>query len=102
MRANPFTTESDYSSSGLSDRKAALVREAEERATARAQKIAAQSSPFAAPHQRIELWERLHGLALPRSPAHKLVNVIARQTDLSVRDVQDEQIRRATEASATG
>jgi hypothetical protein len=102
MRTNPFTSDSDYSASGLSDRKAALVREAEERATARAQKIAAQSSPFATPHQRIELWERLHGLALPRSAGHKLVNVIARQTDLSVRDVQDEQVRRATEATAAG
>ncbi len=102
VRANPFLAESEASSGSLSDRKAALDREAEERATARAQDIAAQSSPFATPHQRIALWEKLHGLALPRSPTHKLLQVIARQTDLSLRDVQDEQVRRAADAGSEG
>lgn len=95
MRVNPFLADTDHSSSGLADRKAAVLRDAEDRATARAEKIAAQASPFTSPHQRISLWEKLHGLALPQSPTHKLVEVIARQTDLSVREVQDEQTRRA-------
>jgi hypothetical protein len=97
MRSELFTpVDSDNSSSALNDRKAALQRESEERATERAQKIAAQSSPFTAPDQRILLWEKLHGLQLPLSPTHKLLHVIAQQTDLTVRQVQDEQKRRAT------
>jgi hypothetical protein len=96
MRPELFTSDSDAPSSALNDRKAALQRESEERAVARAQKIAAQASPFAAPHERILLWEKLHGLRLPLSPAHKLLQVIAQQTDLTVRQVQDEQARRAT------
>jgi hypothetical protein len=98
VRVNPFLADTEYSSSGLADRKAAVLREAEERATARAEKIAAQASPFTSPHQRISLWEKLHGLALPQSPTHKLLQVIARQTDLSVREVQDEQLRRAADS----
>jgi hypothetical protein len=103
VRSNPFTQfEADNPSASLNDRKAAAVREAEERATERAQKIAAQSSPFSTPHQRIVLWERLHGLNLPVSPGHKLVTVIAHQTDLTVREVQEEQLRRAAELSPAG
>jgi hypothetical protein len=99
VRVNPFIADTEYSSTGLADRKAAVLREAEERATARAEKIAAQSSPFSTPHQRILLWEKLHGLALPQSPTHKLLQVIAHQTDLSVREVQDEQFRRAADST---
>jgi hypothetical protein len=97
MRSELFpSVDSDNSSTALNDRKAALQRESEERATARAQQIAAQSSPFSAPHERILLWEKLHGLQLPISPAHKLLHVIAEQTELTVRQVQDEQERRAS------
>ena len=97
MRSNPFLADAEPSLNGLADRKATLAREAADRATVRAEKIAAQASPFAPPQQRISLWEKLHGLSLPQSPTHKLLEVIARETDLSVRDVQDEQVRRAAD-----
>jgi hypothetical protein len=43
------------------------------------------------PSERIRIWERLHGLPLPRNPTHKLLNVIAAATDLQLEQVQEEQ-----------
>jgi len=78
-----------------SDRRAAVQREELERATARKEQLASQSSPLHGPEDRIRIWERLHALNLPRSGTHKLVRVIAAQTELSVQQVQEEQRRRA-------
>lgn len=81
------------------DRRAAIQREELERATARQERLAAQRSPLNPPEDRIRVWERLHSLNLPRSGAHKLVPVIALQTDLTVQQVRDEQSRRAAGGS---
>jgi hypothetical protein len=77
------------------DRRAAVQREALERATEREQQLASQRSPLNTPADRIRIWERLHSLSLPRSSTHKLVRVIAMQTELSVQQVQEEQRRRS-------
>lgn len=82
-----------------SDRRAAVQREELERETARKEQLASQSSPLNGPEDRIRIWERLHALNLPRSATHKLVRVIAAQTELSVQQVQDEQRRRASSQS---
>jgi len=50
--------------------------------------------------ERIQIWERLHALRLPRAPDHVLVQVIARQTRLSIGQVQDEQQRRVVGTGA--
>jgi hypothetical protein len=83
-----------------SDRRAAVQREELERATERKEQLASQSSPLHGPEDRIRIWERLHALSLPRSATHKLVRVIATQTELSVQQVQDEQRRRAAARDA--
>lgn len=85
----------DIGSFNVADRRAAVQREAEERALERQDQLAAQRSPLNSPQERLRIWERLHSLALPRSRTHKLVRLIAEQTDLTVSDVQDEQRRRA-------
>jgi hypothetical protein len=54
-----------------------------------------QSSPLSGPEERIRLWEKLHALNLPRSAQHKLLGVIAEQTNLSIQDILDAQQRRA-------
>lgn len=77
------------------DRRAAVQREQQERAAERAKELASQTSPLNEPQERIRIWERLHGLNLPRASTHKLIRVIATQTDLTVQQVQDEQRRRA-------
>lgn len=80
------------------DRRAEAEREQQERAAIRHQEIAAQSSPLSGPEDRIRLWERLHGLRLPQSATHRLLRVIATQTNLSIAQVREEQDRRAAAA----
>jgi uncharacterized caspase-like protein len=77
------------------ERRAAALRAEQERAELRSSKIEAQASPFTTPQERIRLWEDLHGLRLPVNADHRLVRVIATSTALTVREVQDEQVRRA-------
>ena len=86
---------------GSSDRRAQVERERQERAAQREQEIAAQSSSFSAPDERIRLWEKLHALRLPSSATHRLLEVIATQTNLSIAQVRDEQQRRAALASGS-
>lgn len=79
----------------VSDRRAQVQREEQERAAERQRQIASQCSPLNEPQDRIRIWEQLHGLRLPLAATHKLVRVIAMQTELSVQQVHDEQLRRA-------
>jgi hypothetical protein len=69
-----------------------LAAEAAER---RKQQISQQSSPLNSPSVRIQAWERLHQVDLPRDPAHRLVDVIAANTGLTVDEVRVEQLERA-------
>jgi len=64
------------------------IAEREERRQA---DLAEQSSIRNAPGERIRIWERMHGLALPRDPHHNLLSVIAIATDLEIEQVQEEQ-----------
>jgi hypothetical protein len=79
----------------LAERRAQIEHQNEERAAERQQQIALQSSPLSGPEERIRLWEKLHALNLPRSAQHKLLGVIAEQTNLSIQDILDAQQRRA-------
>jgi hypothetical protein len=79
----------------LAERRAQIEHQNQERAAERQQQIALQSSPLSGPEERIRLWEKLHALNLPRSAQHKLLGVIAEQTNLSIQDVLDAQQRRA-------
>lgn len=81
----------------VADRRQAMQREEEERAAARLQALVAQASSESDPQTRIATWERLHALSLPRAPEHALVILIARQTRLTIDQVQEEQRRRASE-----
>lgn len=79
----------------VAERRAQIEQQNQERAAERQQQIALQSSPLSGPEERIRLWEKLHALNLPRSAKHKLLRVIAEQTNLSIQDVLDAQQRRA-------
>ena len=76
----------------LEDRKA-IQKAEQEREEARQRDLQAQVSPQNEPRVRVITW--LHALALPRSPEHPLVRLIARQTGLTLREVLDEQEGRA-------
>ena len=75
-------------------RKAAKLAE-EERVARRQSELSAQTSPDNGPQRRIEIWEKLHALSLPRQPDHPLVRLIAGQTGLTLHEVCEEQGRRA-------
>jgi hypothetical protein len=71
---------------------------AQERAALQADKdrrYAQQRATDSPPERRIALWESRHGLALPRSADHPLMQFIADSTDLAVEQVLAEQLRRA-------
>lgn len=67
-----------------------------EAASRRQQQIEQQSSPLNSASVRIKAWERLHQLDLPRDTAHRLVDVVAANTGLTVEEVRAEQRERAT------
>lgn len=85
----------------VAERRAQIERQQQERALERQQQIALQSSPLSEPEERIRLWEKLHALSLPRSAKHKLLPVIADQTNLSIQQVLDAQQRRAEFAAGS-
>lgn len=63
--------------------------------------LQAQRSTLSPARDRINLWERLHGLHLPRSAGHKLLNIIATQTELTLADLHQEQTRRSAGKTPT-
>jgi len=79
----------------VAEQRERVQRAAAERAALRESELEAQASPVKAPRERIEIWERLHALRLPPTPGHVLVQVIARQTRLTIGQVHQEQRRRA-------
>ncbi|HEY1724570.1 MAG TPA: hypothetical protein VGF89_04035 [Steroidobacteraceae bacterium] len=57
--------------------------------------LAEQSSVLNSPSERIRVWERRHQIALPRDAGHRLIDLIAKNTGLSVEDIYAEQRLRA-------
>ena len=74
-------------------RAAAIEYEARER---RRHEIAEQAAVQNSPEQRIRIWERLHELRLPKKSNHPLVRIIAADTELTLEQVREEQLRRLT------
>ena len=62
--------------------------------------LARQTAVDSTPQMRIALWERRHGLALPRDPKHPLTKFVAASTDLAIDQVHEEQKNRALNRAA--
>jgi hypothetical protein len=75
----------------LADRRAQAEHEQQQRLLDRQQQIGQLTSHLRTPEERIRLWEKLHALNLPRSPTHKLLRIIADQTELSLEQVLEVQ-----------
>jgi hypothetical protein len=88
----------------MSDYRARLIQEQAQAVERRQTELAEQSSIRNAPGERIRIWERLHGVSLPRDPTHRLIAVIAAGTELALEQVLEEQQRRLDpdKASALG
>jgi hypothetical protein len=75
----------------VADYRARVAEHHAERARRRQQELLGQTAIQNSPAMRINIWERLHQLTLPRDPAHRLLEVIAADTDLSIEQVREEQ-----------
>jgi hypothetical protein len=62
--------------------------------------LARQTAVDSTPAMRIALWERRHGLALPRDPRHPLMQCVADGTQLDLDQVREEQKSRARRRAA--
>jgi hypothetical protein len=85
----------------IADYRARLAHEQAEVQQRRQAELAEQVSIRNMPSERIRVWERLHGLPLPRNPTHKLLSVIAAETDLQLEQVQEEQRVRLSAGKGT-
>jgi hypothetical protein len=78
-------------SESIAEQRARIAHELAEREEHRQADLAELSSVRNAPGERIRIWERMHGLPLPRDPSHNLMDVIASATHLELAQVQEEQ-----------
>jgi hypothetical protein len=85
----------------LTDYRQRRALEEMERAERKRIELADQSSSLNGPDARIRAWEKAHGLRMPSSPKHPVLDVIAIATQLTLADVQEEQrLRLARSAKA--
>jgi hypothetical protein len=73
------------------EQRARIARELAEREEHRQANLAELSSVRNAPGERVRIWERMYGLALPRDPNHHLLDMIAVATHLELAQVKEEQ-----------
>jgi hypothetical protein len=84
----------------IADYRARIARRQAEYAEVRQRELIEQASAVNTPEMRIRIWERLHEITMPREATHRLVQVIAAQTRLTVSEVHAEQQNRANPAPA--
>jgi len=95
---SPFHTRFSVVES-VSDHRARIAREQEEIEQSRLAALAGQVAITNNPSERIHIWEQLHGLSMPLSSTHRLLDVIATATDLQLDQVQEVQRLRRLAAS---
>ena len=80
----------------IADYRARIAHQQAEAARRRQEELEEQSSTLKTADTRIRIWERLHEVGLPRDPEHRLIDIIAANTGLTVEEVRDEQRLRAS------
>ncbi len=78
----------------VADYRERLQRQQAEAVEQRARELAEQTSTLNTPSDRIRIWERRHGLPLPTDPSHRLLQVVASGTGLTLEVVRAEQRQR--------
>jgi hypothetical protein len=81
-----------------SDFRERLAQREAEAVELRRRELAEQTSDAHTPAARIRIWERLHQVALPRNPTHRVLRVIAANTGLTLEEVRAEQRQRTVPA----
>lgn len=96
MNDKPVLDPSLVSMATAAERRAAVQVERERKAAERKHEIEQLASYVRTPAERIEAWERIFQLKLPRSMEHPLIEVIAAGTGLTVDEIDSELRRRRT------
>jgi hypothetical protein len=90
----------------LTDHRARLAVEEEERVRKRTNQLEELRSEFNAVPDRIRAWEKIHGLRFPADPSHPILDVIASVTGISLAALWEEQqarrVKRVTPPVAKG
>jgi hypothetical protein len=85
----------------LADHRERVAVEEEERAKQRTLQFEELRSEFNSASVRIRAWEKMHGLRLPTSPDHPILDVIASATGVPLAALREEQqARRAKRVTA--
>jgi hypothetical protein len=85
----------------LSDHRERLAMEEEKRVEQRTRQIEELRSEFNSASARIRAWEKMHGLSLPVSPTHPVLEIIAASTGVPLTALREEQqARLARQATA--
>lgn len=82
----------------VAEHRARIAHEQEQEQERKQQELLEQASGRNTPAQRILVWERRHGLTLPRDPNHPALRIVAAATDLALEQVHEEQRRRSESA----
>lgn len=77
------------------DYRVRIAREQAEAVEKRQAELLEQTSDRNSPEMRVRIWERVHAVPLPSLSTHRLLQVVATQTGLTLDQVRDEQQRRA-------
>jgi len=85
----------------LSDHRARLALEKEERAQRRRSELEELRSNLNLPATRVRVWEKMHGLRMPAAETHPILEIIAASTGLTLAEVQGEQQARRTPKQST-
>lgn len=78
----------------MADFRARIAQEQAQAAERRQAELAEQVSTQYTARERIRIWERLHGLTLPRDPSARLMGIVAADTALALDQVIEERERR--------
>lgn len=79
----------------VADHRARIAQEQQQELERKEQELLEQTSGRNTPAQRIVIWERRHGLTLPRDSNHPALSIIAAATGLALEEMHEEQRRRS-------
>jgi hypothetical protein len=79
----------------VADHRARIAHEQKQELERKQQELLEQISERNTPAQRILIWERRHGLTLPRDSNHPALGIVAAATGLALEQMHEEQRRRS-------
>ena len=82
----------------VAEHRARIAHEQQQEQERKQQELLEQISERNTPAERIRIWERRHGLTLPRGANHPALGVVAAATGLALEQMHEEQRRRSANA----